>query len=65
MCLTMGWPPWGTATTANPRTPRQFAAREASCTLLIGPVSDKQAYAAAKQELDKIGLSTFMRQYEK
>jgi cell division septation protein DedD len=33
--------------------------------VLIGPVSDTQAYKATKQELDKIGLSTFMRQYEK
>ena len=33
--------------------------------VLIGPVSDPQAYKATKQELDKIGLSTFMRQYEK
>jgi hypothetical protein len=33
--------------------------------VLIGPVSDQQAYKTAKQELDKIGLSTFMRQYEK
>ena len=33
--------------------------------VLIGPVSDPQAYKAAKLELDKIGLSTFMRQYEK
>ena len=33
--------------------------------VLIGPVSDPQAYTATKQELDKIGLSTFMRQYEK
>ncbi len=33
--------------------------------VLIGPVSDPQAYKAAKLEIDKIGLSTFMRQYEK
>jgi hypothetical protein len=33
--------------------------------VLIGPVSDSQSYKAAKLELDKIGLSTFMRQYEK
>ena len=33
--------------------------------VLIGPVSDPQSYKAAKQELDKIGLATFMRQYEK
>jgi cell division septation protein DedD len=33
--------------------------------VLIGPVSDIQAYTATKVELDKIGLSTFMRQYEK
>lgn len=33
--------------------------------VLIGPVSDPQTYKTAKQELDKIGLATFMRQYEK
>ena len=33
--------------------------------VLIGPVTDPQSYKASKQELDKIGLSTFMRQYEK
>jgi cell division septation protein DedD len=33
--------------------------------VLIGPVTDTQAYTADKIELDKIGLATFMRQYEK
>jgi len=33
--------------------------------VLIGPVTDPQAYTADKIELDKIGLATFMRQYEK
>jgi hypothetical protein len=33
--------------------------------VLIGPVTDTPSYTAAKQELDKIGLSTFMRQYQK
>jgi cell division septation protein DedD len=39
-------------------TPRIFR-------VLIGPVTDTQAYTADKIELDKIGLSTFMRQYQK
>jgi len=33
--------------------------------VLIGPVTDTQSYTLMKIELDKIGLSTFMRQYEK
>jgi cell division septation protein DedD len=33
--------------------------------VLIGPVVDTQAYTFDKIELDKIGLATFMRQYEK
>jgi cell division septation protein DedD len=33
--------------------------------VLIGPVLDTQAYTFDKIELDKIGLATFMRQYEK
>jgi cell division septation protein DedD len=32
--------------------------------VLIGPVTDTQAYTAIKIELDKIGLATFMRQYD-
>jgi cell division septation protein DedD len=32
--------------------------------VLIGPVTDTQAYTADKIELDKIGLATFMRQYD-
>jgi cell division septation protein DedD len=39
-------------------TPRIFR-------VLIGPVTDTQNYTADKIELDKIGLSTFMRQYQK
>ena len=33
--------------------------------VLIGPVTDTQNYTSDKMELDKIGLATFMRQYEK
>ena len=32
--------------------------------VLIGPVNDAQAYTFDKIELDKIGLATFMRQYD-
>lgn len=32
--------------------------------VLIGPLSDISAYTSTKVELDKIGLTTFMRQYD-
>jgi len=45
-----------------------FAAQGATANIyrvLIGPLSDPAAYQKAKAEVEKIGLSTFARQYQK
>jgi cell division septation protein DedD len=33
--------------------------------VLIGPLPNPAAYTRAKEELDKMGLTTFVRRYEK